>query len=259
MIKRVVIMCLCIAWGLVFNGCGKEQADNIDPVAETEDSSSEELYAEFTWPKSEIASLIPKPESTIGKIEWEASYGFVIHVSETSKEDFNSYSDTCYESGFHIDYQKGDDYFYADNESGYHLSLNLDNDNIMSIRLDAPDDESEKNEEDQLDITPDASSEESSAPEASGSENDIRPEFKEVMDGYEAFVEEYCEFMKKYSEADSSDILAMAADYTKLLNEEVEWSQKINELDNGNLNTAEAAYYLEVTSRATQKMLDALQ
>lgn len=264
--KTIIILCICIICGIVFNGCGRERSDSIDItdlITETDETSPEETFAEFTWPKSEIASLIPVPKSNIGKIEWEASYGFVIYVSETSEEDFNSYADSCYDVGFNIDYRRGSDYFYADNENGYHLSLNLDEDNIMFVRLDEPDNKSDKNVDVQTEASSDTPSEEPGTPESSSSENSldngISPEFKEVMDGYEAFVEEYCEFMKKYSEADTTDSLAMAADYTKLLNEEVEWAKKINELDNGSLNMAEAAYYIEVTNRATQKMLDVLQ
>ena len=33
---------------------------------------------EFQWPRSEIAQLIDPPKSNRGRIEWEASYGFVI-------------------------------------------------------------------------------------------------------------------------------------------------------------------------------------
>lgn len=96
---------------------------------------------EFEWPRSEIAKLIPVPNSNVGSISFDGSYGFCIYVGNTTKEEYNQYVNACYDSGFDIDYRKGDDFFYADNVDGYHLSLSYEGYNTMFIRLDEPDEE----------------------------------------------------------------------------------------------------------------------
>lgn len=101
-----------------------------------------ERFKEFKWPSSDIAALIPVPKSNYGVIEWEASDGFVIYVGNTSIDDYSDYVDACAQNGFTQDYRKGDDYYYADNIDGYHLSLNYEGEDVMFIRMDAPEDES---------------------------------------------------------------------------------------------------------------------
>lgn len=98
----------------------------------------EEEFSEFQWPDSEIARLLPVPESTIGSISWEASYGFVIYVGETTKDQYDNYIEQCKDKGFTVDYRKGDDYYYADNEYGYQLTLRYEEDETMFIRIDEP-------------------------------------------------------------------------------------------------------------------------
>ena len=83
-------------------------------------------------------------------------------------------------------------------------------------------------------------------------ETDISPEFKETMDSYEAFFDEYVEFMKKY-DANSSDpeLLMQAAE---MMSKEADMLQKMEDMDESEMTTAEAAYYLEVTARIEAKL-----
>ena len=89
------------------------------------------------------------------------------------------------------------------------------------------------------------------------SSEDMRPEFKACLDEYEKFINEYCDFMKKYTTSD--DITSMAMDYAKLLKEEIEWAEKIDKLENEEMNDAEAKYYVEVTLRVSQKLIEVSQ
>ena len=84
---------------------------------------------------------MPVPQSNIGKVEWEADYGFVIYVGNTTVDDFNAYVDACIEKGFDVDYRRGDTYYYADNAEGYHVSVKYEGFNTMFVRIDKPDDE----------------------------------------------------------------------------------------------------------------------
>ncbi|GAB5081768.1 hypothetical protein Osc1_09410 [Hominimerdicola sp. 21CYCFAH17_S] len=83
----------------------------------------------------------------------------------------------------------------------------------------------------------------------------MRPEFKEALDSYEDFFDEYCDFMKKFNE--SPDDLSLLSEYTEYLTQYSETMEKMSELDDGEMNDAEMKYYLEVTNRISQKLLDA--
>lgn len=91
------------------------------------------------WPNSDIAKLIPQPKSLHGKIEWEHDYGFVIYIGNTTLDDFREYINSVYNSGFNVDYNKGDTTFWAENENGYHVNIKYQGFNTMSIRIDEPD------------------------------------------------------------------------------------------------------------------------
>mgnify|MGYP004567498895 CR=1 FL=1 len=109
---------------------------------------TKEDFNEFNWPSSDIAKLIPVPKSNLGKIEWEASYGFVIYVGNTTKDDFLEYIQECKNAGFNVNYRKGDNYYYASDNSGYRLTLNYKSANIMFIRVDEPKNKTEDSSKD---------------------------------------------------------------------------------------------------------------
>ena len=83
--------------------------------------------------------------------------------------------------------------------------------------------------------------------------NEIRPDIKEAIDSYEAFIDEYCEFMANY---DSSNVQQITK-YTSLVAKELEMTQKFNALENNDLNDAEENYYIEVQLRCSRKLNDA--
>ena len=91
----------------------------------------------------------------------------------------------------------------------------------------------------------------STAPLQSG----ISPEFQQAMDSYEAFINEYCEFMKKYSESDQTSV-QMLSDYANYISK---YSDFVNDFDAWNdkdMTTEESAYYLDVQTRVAKKMLE---
>lgn len=77
----------------------------------------------LNWPKSEIANLLPMPKSTVGKVSTDTTDGCYIYVGETSINDFNAYADECAESGFFVDYERGDKFYNAKDENGNQLLL----------------------------------------------------------------------------------------------------------------------------------------
>ena len=82
----------------------------------------------------------------------------------------------------------------------------------------------------------------------------MRPEFKEAMDSYEEFYKEYCDVLKKYS-SNPTD-LSILTEYTKVMEQSVEMSEKFEAWDEGEMNDAELKYYLEVSGRVTQMLLE---
>lgn len=100
-------------------------------------------------------------------------------------------------------------------------------------------------------------SEESVSPESKDFSDDsalLSPEFKKTMDDYEAWFDHYCEVMKKYEENPSD--LEMLSEMTDLLSEEAVMLEEMEKMDQSEMNTAELAYYLEVTTRIEKKLLE---
>lgn len=237
--------------------------------------------AAYIWPDSALVSLIPQPDSKYGRINMESGDYFSIDIYKVSKESFEKYVEDCKINGFTSDYIKHDNYYSADNEEGYLLHLSYDekektltvmlNTPIENLSLDLEEEnasviEQKETEDGDHSIASKESEESSEVTDPEGkteidppaeTSKDIRPEFKEVLDEYETFMNEYCDFMKKY--ANSDDVLALTADYMKLMQEEIEWLEKIDNLENEEMNEAETKYYAEVTLRVSQKLLEAAQ
>ena len=87
-------------------------------------------------------------------------------------------------------------------------------------------------------------------------ERGIRPEFKEAMDSFEAFFDEYVAFMKAYM--DSNDPLGMMEEYTSMMQQYVETMGELEDIDEEELSEEEALYYAEVVLRINQKLLEVL-
>ena len=88
------------------------------------------------------------------------------------------------------------------------------------------------------------------------STNGIRPEFKEALDSYEDFFDEYIAFMKKYTDADSTEALEMMGDYTDYMEQYTITMEKLDELETDDLSKEETLYYVKVTNRITEKLLE---
>ena len=147
------------------------------------------------------------------------------------------------------------------------LVMNADEDKLYLVKISERQDrdyldellESEKNNEDTKPTEePEPEPEMESAQEQeqeSASENTIRPEVKEAIDAYETFVDEYCEFMKKYSESNGTD-LSILTDYFTFMSKLENYSDKMDAMED-DLTDAEYWYYIEVLNRCDEKMLKA--
>lgn len=217
----------------------------------------------FTWPTGTAGSQIPAPKSTVGKFSFEYDDNFFLYVGDTSRSDYDEYVNSCSDAGFNVDYSKGDNYYYADNAEGWHISLRYEGNNIMSIDIDAPDEEepddtsaTEENAGSGNTTEPIEKEPTEESPEDTSSElvDGMRPEFKEAMDAYEEFMNEYCEFMEKYAASDGTD-LGLLADYATYMSKYAEAMEAFEKWDGEDLNAAETAYYIEVQTRINKKLL----
>ncbi len=213
----------------------------------------------ITWPTSKAGKQLPAPKSTTGKFTRESDDGFNVYIGNTSKDDYNSYVKACSDKGFTVNYNKDDNFYDADNNAGWHVSIKYEGNNIMSIDIDAPSESSTAPSASE-DTTKPAESKPAQSKPAKTANNDsdmvdgMHRDFKEAMDSYEEFFDEYVAFMKKYENSDNP--MSMLSDYTKFMSQYSETMQKLDEWKSKDLNTKEAAYLLDVTNRINKKLLE---
>lgn len=188
----------------------------------------------ISWPTAGAGSLVPAPTSTTGKIDSDSSTFFFAYVGETNAEAFAAYVDACSGAGFSVDYDRGDTWYSADNANGVSLRVEYRGFNTMAVRVDAP---------------------EAEAPAATDSSAGGSSDFRATMDAYEAFMNEYCDFMETYS-SDSSNVVAMATDYADMMSRYSDMTEQIDAIDESSLSAEDLAYYTEVMGRVNARLLE---
>ncbi len=210
---------------------------------------------EIKWPTNGPAMLLPAPKSNKGEEIINSSTNYSVYISDMTIEDFNDYVATCQDAGFNVDFSKYEEYYSAMNELGCELLITYEGFNTIYINIDAP--------ENGFTITEAPTEVETTAPESeepTKSENNgemvdgMRAEFKEAMDSYETFINEYVDFMNRYYASD--DILSMMSEYNDMLSEYSEMSEAFNKWDSEDMNDTEFSYYLDVVTRTTNKLLE---
>ena len=221
--------------------------------------SFEELYIhldapekmdKFEWPVNGLGSMLPATKSTLGDISWNNSETFIVHVGNTTIDEYNDYVKACEEKGFTVDFSKDDKYYSADNAEGYKLTLRYLGFNRIEVSLEAPEDETSS---DETETSP--STEESKGNDVTSST--ISKEFKEAMDSYEQFMDEYVAFMKKFK-ANPTD-MDLLADYATYMSKYAEFVEDFDKWENEEMNAAETAYYIDVQARVSKKLLEVAQ
>lgn len=246
-----------------------------------------EELGELKWPTSELGKIIPKPKTTVGNVNSDKEDYFFAVVGGLSKEDYDAYVEECYAAGFNVNYDKNDKQYAADNEEGYHLSIDYLGFNNIRIEANSPNykdsntesggfvSEVESSTEEQTrteelsvaetdpvlesttSVIPETASPatETNKPESQVPANGIRPEFKAEVDAYEKFMNDYVEFMKKYNSSDNA--ISMALDYAKMTADYAVWSSKANDWSSdSNISSEELDYYLQAQNRVNTKLLE---
>lgn len=82
----------------------------------------------------------------------------------------------------------------------------------------------------------------------------LRPEFKEAMDAYEDFYNEYFEILEKYSK-NPTDV-SILTKYLSMLSKMNDVDKAFQAWDSSDLNAEELKYYLDLTARISKRLLD---
>lgn len=228
-----------------------------------------ETLAPFEWPTNGLALLLPQPASAVGRTMQDSGTAFEIKVGETTPEVYKAYVKTCEEAGFTANHNKTDTAFSASNADGYRITVSYLGFRVMKIRIEAPEvpevSEPENPADSQADTPADTSAGKPVLPDTtpetdnsdSANETGLRPDFKAAMDSYEAFMDEYCDFMVAYS-ANPSD-LTLLAKYATYLEKYTKLAEDFDKWNSEDMNAAEVAYYAEVQARVSKKLLEVSQ
>lgn len=245
-------------WHLDLSHYGKSLNINLDaPLA----------MGRITWPGGIAGSILPTPQSDTGRFEFEYEDRFLVYVGNTTKADYDAYVAACSDYGFNVDYSKGDTHYYAYNEEDWYLSLKYKGNSTMSIQISAPSEVEETQIQAALETTATIAEEipETTQPNTEeatiateaaslSTASGIRPEFKEAMDAYETFYNEYCDFMVNYQKNPTD--LKLITQYGQLMAKMVDVNEAFEKWDESDLNNEELKYYLEVNGRVMQKLVD---
>ena len=216
---------------------------------------------ELKWPINELSQQLPQPPSNHGIIEEESSEHLEILIGNVNKDAYRSYVDAVLEAGFQIDYRRDETDFRGNNEAGYSVQIDDNGRNTMHITLRAPREETPEPETTEVpeetvepeEPEPTAEPTTEPTPEAEKAPaSGIRPEFRKTMEEYEAFYDQYIDFMIKYQNSDNS--MAMMTDYLSLMGKLAEWEAAIDKIDEKELSTEEALLFNEVNLRIATKL-----
>lgn len=258
--KNIIILVTGIFMTVAtISGCGSESTNKTEATkaeATTElDLSSNSTHSDINWKEHPLLSKLPDPNTQKVKIESEDSGSINLYISDVSQSGFSKYADLCKDNGFNVDFSYSDNFFTAGSSDGYDLTLSYDNDEKkMDIYLYTLDESestttattTEKKEEATTKSKPTTTTEKSASSE-------IRPEVKKAIDSYESFMNNYIDFMKKYSESD--DAVSMANDYAEYMEKYTKVVKDFDALKDNDLNDSELKYYLEVQNKINTDLI----
>jgi hypothetical protein len=188
-IEKLVQFSLAVLLASGLGACSSTQSTQ-NTIA---DAALEMEYGSIQWPSSGLGSMLPDPNAISGKIYSDTDTKFTAYVSDYSQDEYEDYIESCKECGFVWDEWTTADRFRAYDEAGDKVVLSLDSDDAV-MRIDVivyPDEvmtKSESNSELEEKVTAFSAD-----------------DFQEMMNDYEEFYTNYCNFMRSYSSSDSDE------------------------------------------------------
>ncbi len=220
------------------------------------------LYApiemkENAWSSNTLSNKLPIPKSNYGKVDYESESSYTYYAGKMSIEDFDSYITEVKNKGFTLDFYKQDKYYSAKNQDGYKAIIEYEGFNIVKIHIEKVTEDNEEALEEAPDNNSNSSSNENSNSNTGGtsSTNGLSTDFKQAMDSYEKFMNDYVAFMKKYKNSDGTD-LSLITEYSKMLSKYNDVVNDFEKWESEDLSDAELKYYLEVQTRVNKKLLE---
>lgn len=278
-LKTLMILVMAM---LLMTGCGNDKSEesNLTSDANTDINTT----VSESEDNIKYADLLPVTEDyfkngEVTIIEPDGGSQYYFRVTNFTDDEYEAYVEACKAAGFDDVHYEGD--IGTDNkmylayalDRKYYLDITTNHEiNAVDISCRIVDEpkttetestqatetevtEATETESTENNTTTSTDTESSTQTETAVSSTDIRPEFKEAMDSYEAFFDEYCEFMKKYNESD--DTTSLLADYASYMVKYTDTMQKMNNISEDELTDAEVAYYTEVSARISAKLIEA--
>lgn len=278
-LKTLMILVMAM---LLMTGCGNDKSEesNVTSDANTDINTT----VSESEDNIKYADLLPVTEDyfkngEVTIIEPDGGSQYYFRVTNFTDDEYEAYVEACKAAGFDDVHYEGD--IGTDNkmylayalDRKYYLDITTNHEiNAVDISCRIVDEpkttetestqatetevtEATETESTENNTTTSTDTESSTQTETAVSSTDIRPEFKEAMDSYEAFFDEYCEFMKKYNESD--DTTSLLADYASYMVKYTDTMQKMNNISEDELTDAEVAYYTEVSARISAKLIEA--
>lgn len=92
----------------------------------------------LVWSDTEMAKLIPIPNSSVGRIDQDDESEFSAYIGDYPLDSFNDYVRECSEKGFDVNPTKESKSFSAMNSDGYRLSVIYTGNNHMQVTIMEP-------------------------------------------------------------------------------------------------------------------------
>lgn len=278
-LKTLMILVMAM---LLMTGCGNDKSEESNVTSD----ANTDINATVSESEDNIkyADLLPVTEDyfkngDVAIINPDGGSQYYFRVTNFTDDEYEAYVEACKAAGFDDVHYEGD--IGTDNkmylayalDQKYYLDITTNHEiNAVDISCRIVDEtettetesaqatETETTEVTETESTENSATtstdtESSTQTDATVSSTDIRPEFKEAMDNYEAFFDEYCEFMKKYNESD--DTTSLLADYASYMVKYTDTMQKMNNISGDELTDAEVAYYAEVSAMISAKLIEA--
>jgi hypothetical protein len=109
---------------LLFSACSSTNTNEKDTA-----------YGILNWPQEGLASLLPEPASTNGKVYYNNDQKLMVYLADFSIEDFEAYIEECKSLGFDQNIWNSTSRYSAQNKTGESLVISLDEDSNVA-RLD---------------------------------------------------------------------------------------------------------------------------
>lgn len=103
-------------------------------------------------------------------------------------------------------------------------------------------------------VSQDQTAPQTEAPTEETTASGLRPEFKQAMDSYESFYNEYVDLLKQYK-ANPTDF-SILTKYMSMLSKVEEIDAAFKAWDSSDMTSEELKYYLEVSTRIQKKLVD---